>query len=640
MKNNFKNLLWYFILAFAFTICLNSCQDDEPQENHENSDELQDIISRKFSLEQIPHFNQVSEKLNTLNSNLNNENGFQSRTVDTNNVSILTDDVLFMEYAETHTYTFKLLRDNPLHFIENIVLHYNVDSQDYDEYLIQYNISFEQYQDVVNGLPLDETAEVDIFELDNGTLISLLGRTSCFRTCQTISVNCTAGGNHPPNDPECCANDGSGDCSPDQGGYYYQSCGAFCLDNDPTIVTEEPDPNQGGGGGNPNGIIVTNPNAIPCDNSSTGDVGDVGGDGCITTAEDIARNTLFDRLATYLTSQEQADWIALQANVEVVNIFNDFLDEPNFTNQSVYNEFASNLISVIMSDFLTDVDALQFTLEAFRQDKIYNDIDGAFLSSVNEFLNLNTLDSEMHDPITIHFIVKMAVIRATQPDICDGLSEWQCDLKVFWEATKDVVHIFLDGVGLIPVVGEVADLINGGLYLLEGDGVNATLSFAATIPFAGWAATGSKYAIKIIDATTIGTKIKLSWKVLENGAIYFGSSGSKLRKVLGITDSALQAHHLMPWALRNNDVIQKAAKSGSAFHMNEALNGIAVASWRNQPNHNTYNNLIESKLNTFNNLNPNASVDDAYNFVSDLIADVRDWVINNPNSHLNDLVLP
>jgi hypothetical protein len=33
-------------------------------------------------------------------------------------------------------------------------------------------------------------------------------------------------------------------------------------------------------------------------------------------------------------------------------------------------------------------------------------------------------------------------------------------------------------------------------------------------------------------------------------------------------------------------------------------------------------------------------VDDAYNFVSDLIADVRDWVINNPNSHLNDLVLP
>ncbi len=38
--------------------------------------------------------------------------------------------------------------------------------------------------------------------------------------------------------------------------------------------------------------------------------------------------------------------------------------------------------------------------------------------------------------------------------------------------------------------------------------------------------------------------------------------------------------------------------------------------------------------------NPNADLDDCYSFVSNLISDVRVWVINNPNSHLNDLVLP
>lgn len=273
MKKNLKNLLKYFILAFTFTICLSSCQNDESEKNLENSDELQDIISRQFSLEQIPHFNQVSEKLHTLNSNLNTENDLQNRTVDTSNVSILTDDILFMEYAETHTYTFKLLRDNPLHYIENIILHYNVDSQDYDEYLVQYNISFEQYQDVVNGLPLDETAEVEIFELDNGTLVSLLGRSSCFRTCQTITALCTAGGSHSPNDPECCANDGT--CSSDQGGFVYQSCGITCFDGSPPPVTEEPDPIQGGGGTG-NGTVVTNPiPTIPCQGSS-GEIDDNG----------------------------------------------------------------------------------------------------------------------------------------------------------------------------------------------------------------------------------------------------------------------------------------------------------------------------------------------------------------------------
>lgn len=74
--------------------------------------------------------------------------------------------------------------------------------------------------------------------------------------------------------------------------------------------------------------------------------------------------------------------------------------------------------------------------------------------------------------------------------------------------------------------------------------------------------------------------------------------------------------------------------------MNEALNGLAVAAWRNQPNHNIYNNLIQSKLDDFNSLYPHATSEEAYNFVSDLISDVRDWVVNNPNLHLNDLILP
>jgi hypothetical protein len=91
----------------------------------------------------------------------------------------------------------------------------------------------------------------------------------------------------------------------------------------------------------------------------------------------------------------------------------------------------------------------------------------------------------------------------------------------------------------------------------------------------------------------------------------------------------------MPWALRNHDAIQKAAKSGSAFHMNEALNGIAVASWRNQPNHNLYNNRVEALLDA---IPSNLSVNETYNQVTNILNTVRNAIINNPNTHLNDLI--
>ncbi len=54
----------------------------------------------------------------------------------------------------------------------------------------------------------------------------------------------------------------------------------------------------------------------------------------------------------------------------------------------------------------------------------------------------------------------------------------------------DLGHFVLDLGGLIPVVGEVADLINAGWYTAEGDMLNAGLSAAGAVPFLGWAATG------------------------------------------------------------------------------------------------------------------------------------------------------
>ena len=51
--------------------------------------------------------------------------------------------------------------------------------------------------------------------------------------------------------------------------------------------------------------------------------------------------------------------------------------------------------------------------------------------------------------------------------------------KGIFDKILDGVQVGLDVVGLIPVVGEIADGVNGSIYLARGDEVNAALSFAA-----------------------------------------------------------------------------------------------------------------------------------------------------------------
>ncbi|WP_339157227.1 contractile injection system protein, VgrG/Pvc8 family [Paenibacillus sp. FSL W8-0186] len=79
--------------------------------------------------------------------------------------------------------------------------------------------------------------------------------------------------------------------------------------------------------------------------------------------------------------------------------------------------------------------------------------------------------------------------------------------KSFWEKALDVVQVGLDVAGLIPGLGEIADLVNAGIYLARGDYANAALSAAAAIPFAGWAATGAKFVKRGVEAFKTGQKL-------------------------------------------------------------------------------------------------------------------------------------
>ncbi|MBZ3902851.1 golvesin C-terminal-like domain-containing protein [Streptomyces griseiscabiei] len=97
----------------------------------------------------------------------------------------------------------------------------------------------------------------------------------------------------------------------------------------------------------------------------------------------------------------------------------------------------------------------------------------------------------------------------------------EIDGHLFGLSWSDIGHAALDVVGLIPVVGEAADLANCGWYAAEGEYVDAALSCASAIPFAGYGATAAKaarYGDKALDAIdTAGDTVRAADNVADAG---------------------------------------------------------------------------------------------------------------------------
>jgi len=78
------------------------------------------------------------------------------------------------------------------------------------------------------------------------------------------------------------------------------------------------------------------------------------------------------------------------------------------------------------------------------------------------------------------------------------------------EQVLDGIQLGLDIVGLIPVVGEIADVANAGISLSRGDYAGAALSLLSAIPFVGYVGTAGKIgrhgAKAIAEASAKGSK--------------------------------------------------------------------------------------------------------------------------------------
>jgi hypothetical protein len=89
------------------------------------------------------------------------------------------------------------------------------------------------------------------------------------------------------------------------------------------------------------------------------------------------------------------------------------------------------------------------------------------------------------------------------------------------EDNKDVIHTVLDVVGMIPIVGDVANGANALLYLAEGDYGDAALSAAALIPLAADGLLATKLGVKALKyAKDLGVAERLFGDAAKAGKVF------------------------------------------------------------------------------------------------------------------------
>jgi hypothetical protein len=233
--------------------------------------------------------------------------------------------------------------------------------------------------------------------------------------------------------------------------------------------------------------------------------------------------------------------------------------------------------------------AVKFMIDLAAQNQLPIHADSPIFQQI--FSEYPELSQDLTIDPSIEWLLAFSIERAQLKWDHPTWSDWYLSLSAAWNVSKEGLHTALDGLGLVPGIGEVADLTNGLFYTLQGDYTNGSLSVASAVPFAGWVATGTKYAKKTINGA------KVVWHIDDVGKITFGNR-NQLAKVLKTVGTDKQAHHLIPWEHLNHEVIQVAAKKDGLdpFHMNEFSNGLALSEVQHLGSHKAYNDAVFDRL--------------------------------------------
>jgi hypothetical protein len=622
-KQKLKSILLLVTALFTF-----SCSKDAYDEINNPNER---ITIKKLDGRQIKSNKKLSLKLSALNETKTAVIGrFVHDTI--YNFVINTNLATHIISNSQETFTFEVLRVNPTPGIENLVL-ISQPNGTFNATLVKYSFDSNQL------LSIDQTAVnksnvlYTPIDFDYNTVLDSLN-SRC-----TYTINCeetwTESCGIPPSEGNLTGGSIETTCEwVMTTGACYGSCGGNS-NSYPEFITLPTTNTSGGNGTNTSQLTPSQIQFFTGLNFN-------GKDTFNSLSQEVI-NSIYAYVNTNNTAIQinavqqflnntNGMWLGEQSTQIQQSIFN-YLIANGFSIQN--KNFINEIMSVLINEPSVDNNALQFMLNAQTFNSINNSElnESFFQNNINlfspEVQNAAALDPVFLANMAIEYMIQRAVLKHNHPN-------WS-EFDIAWKISGEYVHLSLDAFGLIPVFGEAGDLVNGVLYSIEGDGLNATLSFASAIPFVGWFSAGTKMGLKVI-ATTTG-KTKLIWK-MTGGVISFGQRG-QLRKVLGLLPgNPAQAHHIIPWNKQSKSIVQRASKSGNAFHMNEALNGIPLSTAVHNGSHANYDNILQIKFDQFNASNPNATPDECYDFLTDLIQDVRNWIASHPDTPINNIVLP
>ena len=189
------------------------------------------------------------------------------------------------------------------------------------------------------------------------------------------------------------------------------------------------------------------------------------------------------------------------------------------------------------------------------------------------------------------------------------------------ELQKAAGWVVREGLRLGTPAEEVKILLDGKDF--DGKEVSTTMKTVAGIFLIIDFVPGSKLlktATKSVKMAA-GGKTALKW-IRIGSKIDFGDR-AQLAKVIG-TLAGEEAHHIIPWALRNDDFIQSAAEVG--FHLNDKVNGKSLKKYvkalqeGDHGNHPAYNKLVRDKIDDYINKGGDNTAEGAKKFLeNDLI---------------------
>ncbi len=120
MNTRILKLTTLTFILIGSALLFTNCQT----ELNEETNFVEPVIkSEKIVFNNTIHFQKLERILHKINDKLKKQNSQKGNS--SSNIEILTEEVLYISYGNTHTYTFKIRRENPKYWLENIVLFYD-----------------------------------------------------------------------------------------------------------------------------------------------------------------------------------------------------------------------------------------------------------------------------------------------------------------------------------------------------------------------------------------------------------------------------------------------------------------------------------------------------------------------------------